>query len=159
SPFRSAAAIALGWFPAGKVKGAANAPLPLPNATLTVSSSWFVTARSFLPSPFRSASATPDGCSPTGTLGGPGSPTSPPQGPVPHIPSMQIAPTAHTTGLPPTHAPDWHVSVCVQASPSSHAAPSSSATCPGTPRAHTSVVHELPSSAGTSVSSGALVAC
>jgi hypothetical protein len=29
----------------------------------------------------------------------------------------------HTTGFDPVHAPDWHVSVCVQAFPSLHAAP------------------------------------
>ena len=29
-----------------------------------------------------------------------------------------------TTGFVPTHAPDWHVSVCVQASPSLQAVPS-----------------------------------
>src|SRR5438552_17379386 len=31
----------------------------------------------------------------------------------------------HTTGFPPTQAPAWQVSVCVQAFPSSHDAPSS----------------------------------
>jgi hypothetical protein len=30
----------------------------------------------------------------------------------------------HWIGLEPTHTPDWHVSVCVQALPSSQAAPS-----------------------------------
>jgi hypothetical protein len=30
----------------------------------------------------------------------------------------------HTTELPPTQVPDWHVSVCVQAFPSLHAVPS-----------------------------------
>src|SRR6266851_1270947 len=30
----------------------------------------------------------------------------------------------HTTVLPPVHAPPWQVSLCVQASPSSHPAPS-----------------------------------
>jgi hypothetical protein len=30
----------------------------------------------------------------------------------------------HTTGLAPVHVPAWHVSVCVQAFPSSHAVPS-----------------------------------
>jgi hypothetical protein len=41
-----------------------------------------------------------------------------------HAPSLWHAPGgAHTTGLPAVHAPLWQLSACVQAFPSSHAAP------------------------------------
>src|SRR4051812_26560966 len=60
----------------------------------------------------------------------------------------------HTTGVPAAHAPLWQVSVCVQPSPSLHAAPSALFGCLFTPPAHVSSVQAMPSSTGVSLSFG-----
>ena len=44
--------------------------------------------------------------------------------PVLQLPATwQASEAAHTTGFPPVHVPDWHVSVCVQAFPSEQLVP------------------------------------
>jgi hypothetical protein len=41
-----------------------------------------------------------------------------------HVPAtLHVAAAGHVTGLEPTHAPDWQLSVCVQPSPSLHVVP------------------------------------
>ena len=41
-----------------------------------------------------------------------------------HVPALwHWSDAVHTTGFEPVHAPDWHVSVCVHASPSLHGVP------------------------------------
>src|SRR5205085_1797553 len=51
-----------------------------------------------------------------------------------HVPATwHWSSAVHVTGVAPLHAPPWHVSVCVQASPSLHALPSGFAGSEQTP--------------------------
>jgi len=72
--------------------------------------------------------------------------------PVLHVPtSWHWSKAVQTTGFEPVQVPDWHVSVCVQASPSSHEVPSALAGCVQLPPLHTSSVQMFPSSAQDAV--------
>jgi hypothetical protein len=70
-----------------------------------------------------------------------------------HAPPTQLVPPSQTRGFPPTQAPAWQASACVQASPSLHAAPFVLAGWLGAPALHASFVQALPSSEGKSLSS------
>ena len=65
-----------------------------------------------------------------------------------HVPPLQLSVvqallSLQSIGLLPTHAPDWQLSVCVQASPSSQVVPSATLTCEHVPPLQLSVVQAL----------------
>ena len=59
-----------------------------------------------------------------------------------HVPaSWHWSCALHTIGLAPVHAPAWHVSLCVQALPSLHAAPFALFAAPHVPLSHVATMH------------------
>ena len=149
SPFRSPAAT-----PSGSELNSVSSvfcgkvPCPVPKRTVSVPALLpFVTTKSTCPSPLKSAVAMSNGPSPAGTLGTPGSPSTGHEA-TRQAPPTHVSPSPQTTGLVPTHTPDWHASVWVQASASLHGAPSRAGLFTGEPPSQTSSVQGLPSFTG-----------
>ena len=118
SPFRSAAAAALGNVSTGpkSTGGGPGSPISPPQ---THDPAWHVAALEPQAVPF-------------GALGLEHVPVA-----GSHVPATwHCSGAEHTTGLDPSQTPAWHVSVCVHLSPSSHAAPSCSFMTPHMPPAH-----------------------